>query len=115
MKFEGKTVEVSDMDSTILITGYLDPVKNLFVVTCGSEAAEKQKVQRMLMKGFASVAGRRVETEYKRIVRPIALSVAQHNAVNAYNIEYMSALISYLHATAGFPVNETWLATINKG
>ena len=56
-----------------------------------------------------------METEYKGIALPIALSVTQHTAANAYNIECILALISYLHITVGFPVKEIWLAATNKG
>ena len=67
------------------------------------------------MNGIASAVRQRVETEYRGIVRPIALTIAEHIAANAYNIECIPALISYLHATVGFPVKDNWLAAINKG
>ena len=56
-----------------------------------------------------------METEYKGIVRPLQLTPAQHTAANAYTISCVPALISYLHACAGFPVTETWIDAINKG
>ena len=60
-------------------------------------------------------AGQRVETEYKGIVRPIQLTIEQHTATNAYTISCVPALISYLHACAGFPVVTTWIKATNKG
>ena len=104
MKFESEIVEVSNREGNILITGYLDLVKKLFMVPCNSEATEEQRVQRMQIKGFAGVAEQRVETKYKEIMQLVALLAAQHTAVNTYSIEYVLVLISYLHATSGFPV-----------
>ena len=37
------------------------------------------------------------------------------NSMNAYRIANIPALISYLHACAGFPVISTWIYAINKG
>lgn len=38
--FKGETVEVSDSDGNILITGFLDPVKGLFLVPINDRATE---------------------------------------------------------------------------
>ena len=47
LKFKGETVDVSEKNGNILITGHPDPVKNLFMVPCKSEAADQQRVQRI--------------------------------------------------------------------
>ena len=73
--------------------------------------AEQQRVT----SGFAGAAGQRVETEYKGKVQPLQLIPAQHTAANTYTISWVPALISYLHACAGFPVIATWIDAINKG
>ena len=67
MTFKGETVEISDSNSDILITGYLDPVKDLFMVLIDGVVAKEQRVA----SGFAGATGQRVETEYKGVIRPI--------------------------------------------
>ena len=46
VKFEGETVEMSDKEEDILITGFLDPVKNLSMVPSYSQAAEDQRMEK---------------------------------------------------------------------
>ena len=36
-------------------------------------------------------------------------------AFSAYSLPRVEALVQYLHATAGFPIKSTWLATIKAG
>lgn len=110
IKYKGETVEVSDKDSNILITDFLDPVKNLFMVSINGVAEEQQR-----MNSIARFSVQRVDTKYRGTIQSMAFYKAQHTAVNAYNIEYVPALILYLHATAGFLVKYTWLLAINKG
>ena len=109
--FKGETVEISNSEGDVLITGYLDPAKDLFMVpTDDDDDVEPQRVTL----GFAGAAGQKVETEYDGGVRPI-LTPEQHTAASAYTIPCVQALISYLHACAGFPVIPTWIDAINKG
>ena len=110
MTFKGETVDINNSEGDVLITGFLDPVKDLFMVPIDDDA-EQQRVT----SGFAGAAGQRVETEYKGIVRPLQLTPAQHTAANAYTISCVPVLTSYLHACAGFPVTTTWIDAINKG
>ena len=42
--FKGETVEVSDSDGNVLITGFLDPVKGLFMAPI-DDLAEEQRVK----------------------------------------------------------------------
>ena len=55
--FKGETVEISNSVGDVLITGFLDPTKDLFKVPIDNDA-EQQRVA----SGFAGVAGERVET-----------------------------------------------------
>ena len=55
--FKGETVEISNREGDVLITGFLDPVKDLFMVPIGDEA-EQQRVT----SGFDGAVGQRVET-----------------------------------------------------
>ena len=110
MTFKGKIVEISNSEGEVLITGYLDSAKDLFMVPIDDDDVEQQRVA----SGFAGTVGQRVETEYNGIVQPI-LTPEQHTTTNAYTISCVPALISYLHACAGFPVIATWIDAINKG
>ena len=42
------------------------------------------------------------------------MTAVEHTAANAYRNVNILALISYLHACAGFPVIATWIYAINK-
>ena len=110
MTFKGETVEISNSEGDILVTGFLYPVKDLYMVPIDDED-EQQRVT----SGFAGAIDQRVESEYKGIVWPIKLTTEQLTAVNAYTILCVPALISYLHACADFPVIATWIEAINKG
>ena len=110
--FKGETVEVSDSSSNVLITGFLDPMRDLFMVPIDDWAAE-QRVKETT--NFAGAAMKCIETDYNGIIRPILLTSEQHTAANAYAITNIPALISYLHACAGFPKIVTWIFAINKG
>ena len=112
--FKGETVEVSDSDGNVLITDFLDPVKGLFLVPIDDHAAE-QRVNKQETLMFAGSASQWIETDYNGVVRLILLTAEQHTAANAYSIANIPALISYLHACAGFSVIATWIYTINKG
>ena len=112
--FKGETVEVSDSDDTVLITGLLDPEKVLFLVPIDDCAAEQRVKERELLM-FVGTASQCIETGYDGIVRPILLTSEQHTTANAYSITNIPALISYLHVCAGFPVIATWIYVINKG
>ena len=59
--FTGETVEVSDSDGNILITGFLDTVKNLFIVPI-DDNAEEQRVKKTT--GFAGATGQWIKTDY---------------------------------------------------
>ena len=115
MTFKGETVEISDSNSDILITGYLDPVKDLFMVPIDGVVAEKQRVEMLLTLGFSGAIRQRMETEYKGIVCPILLTTELHTAANTYKISCIPALILYMQACAGFPMIATWNNAINKG
>ena len=67
--FKGGIVENSNNKGDILITGFLDPVKDLFMVPIDNDA-EQQRVT----SGFTGAASQRVETEYKDIVQPLHLT-----------------------------------------
>ena len=112
--FKGETVDVSDNDGNILITGFLDPVKGLFLVPINNHATE-QRVKHRETSGFTSTARQCDETDYDGVVQPILLTAEEHTAANAYRITNIPVLISYLHARAGFPVIATWIYAINKG
>ena len=112
--FKGETVEVSDSDGNVLITGFLDPVEDLFMVPI-NDCAEEQKVKEKESLGFSGTASQWIETDYDGVVRPILLTSEQHTAANAYSITSILALISYHHACAGLPVIVTWIYVINKG
>ena len=112
--FKGETVEVSDSDGNILITGFLDPIKGLFLVPIDDRATE-QRAKRREPSMFAGNARHSMEIDYDGIVEPILLTTEEHTAANAYRIANIPALISYLHACAGFPVIATWIYAINKG
>ena len=43
------------------------------------------------------------------------IEISQHRASIAYSIKCVPKLIRYLHASAGFPVKEMWIAAIAKG
>ena len=115
--FKRETVEISDSDGNIIITGYPNPVKDLFMVPINdvSSMVEYQKVNMSLTSGFTGATGQRVETGYDGVVSPILLTVEQHTAANTHTISCVSALISYLHACASFPVIVTWIIATNKG
>ena len=49
------------------------------------------------------------------ITAPILLTPEEHTAANTYRMTNIPALISYLHACAGFPMIATWIHAINKG
>ena len=96
--FKVETVEISNSEGDVLITGFLDPTKDLFMVPIDDDDGEQQRVTL----GFAWAVSQRAETEYNGIVRPI-LTPEQHTAANAYTISCVPAFISYLHTCAGFP------------
>ena len=83
--FKGETVEVSDSDGNILITGFLDPVKDLFMVPIDT-CAKEQRVKEKESPGFAGTTSQWIGTDYDVIVRPILLTSEQHTAANAYSI-----------------------------
>ena len=107
-------MEVSDSDGNVLITGFLDPVKGLFLVPIDDRATE-QRVKKQETSMFTGTANQCIETDFDGTVHPILLTAEQHTAANAYRIANIPALISYLHACAGFPVIATWMYAINKG
>ena len=104
--FKGERVEVSDSDGNILITGFLDPVKGLFLVPIDDRATE-QRVKHREPSMFAGTARHCIETDFNGVVQPILLTVEEHTAANAYRIANIPALISYLHACAGFHIIAT--------
>ena len=110
--FRGETVEISNSDGNILITGFLDPVKDLFMIPI-DDNAEEQRVKEPT--GFTEATSHWIEPDNNGAVRPILLMSKQHTAANAYNITNVTALISYLHICAGFLVIATWIYVINKG
>ena len=65
--FKGETVEISNSEGEVLITGYLDPEKDLFMVPIDDDDVEPQRVT----SGFAGAASQIVEIEYDGTVRPI--------------------------------------------
>ena len=75
--------------------------------------AEEQRVKEPT--GFVGVTSHWIETDYNGVVRLLLLTSEQHTEANAYSISNVPALISYLHACAGFPVIATWIYAINKG
>ena len=109
--FKGEAFEISDSDGNILITGFLDPEKDLFVISIDNDA-KGQRVKEPV--GFAGATSYWIETDYNVIVRPILLTSKQHTMANAYSISNVPALISYPHACVGFPVIVTWIHAINK-
>ena len=111
--FQGETVEVSDSSDNVLITGFLDHVRDLFMVPIDDRAAEQRVKEKTNFAGAAM--NNSIETDYNGIIRPILLTSKQHTAANAHAITNIPALISYLHACAGFPVIATWIFVINKG
>ena len=119
--FKGETVEVSDSDGNILITGFLDPIKGLFMVPIDdrTDRTTDQRVKHQEPTMFASLvpgtAQHSMKIDYGDVVEPILLTAEEHTAANAYRITNIPALISYLHACAGFPVIATWIHAINKG
>ena len=80
MTFKGEIVEISNSEGDVLITGFLDPTNDLFIVPIDDDVKQQR-----VTSGFAGEAGQRVETEYDGIVRPI-LTPEQHTAANAYTI-----------------------------
>ena len=107
-------MEVSDSDGNVLITGFLDPAKGLFLVSINDRTME-QRVKKQGPSMFTGTANQCIETDFNGIVRLILLTTEQHTAANAYRIANIPALISYLHACAGFPIIATWTYAINKG
>ena len=101
--FKGETVEVSDSDSdgNVLITNFLDSMKDLFMVPVDYNVGE-QRVKEST--GFAGATSQLIKTNYDGVVRPILLMSKQHIAANASTITNVSTLISNLHACARFPV-----------
>ena len=94
--FKGETVEVSDSDGNVLIKGFFNPVKDLFMVPI-DDRAEEQRMKEKESLGFAGTASQWIETDYDGVVRPILLTSEQHTAANAYSIANIPALIFYLH------------------
>ena len=86
--FKGETVEVSDSDGNVLVTGFLNPVKGLFLVPIDDRAA-KQRVKEQETSMFTGTASQCIETDYNVIVRPILLTAEQHTAANAYSIAHL--------------------------
>ena len=116
--FKGGTVNVSDDDGNILITGFLDPINGLFLVPL-DDRTEEQRVKSRQPSMFASLvpgtAQHSMKIDTNDITAPILLTPEEHTAANAYCMTNIPALISYLHACAGFPVLATWIYAINKG
>ena len=97
-------MEVSDSDGNILITGFLDPVKGLFL----DDRATEQRMKHWEPSLFASTARHCNKTDYDGVVQPIFLIAEEHTAAaNSYRIANIPALISYLNACARFPVIAT--------
>ena len=65
--FKSETVEISNSEGEVLITGYLDPAKDLFMVPIDDDDVEPQRVT----SGFAGAAAQKVETKYDGVIRPI--------------------------------------------
>jgi hypothetical protein len=42
-------------------------------------------------------------------------SIGQEEAANLYSFPFMGQTIKYLHAMAGYPVEETWTKAIHAG
>ena len=61
MTFKGETVKISNSEGDVLITGFLDPVKDLIMVPIDDDA-EQQRVA----SGFAGTASQRVKTNLAR-------------------------------------------------
>ena len=105
-------MEVSNSDGNILITGFWDPVRDLFIVPI-NDHAEEQRVKETTC--FVGATSQWIGTDYNGVVRPILLPSEQHTAANAYAITNIPSLVSYLHACAGFLVIATYIYAINKG
>ena len=73
MTFKGETVKTINSDENILITGFLDLVKDLFMLPIDNVSAntEKQFVDKTLTSGFAGATSQWLETEYDGVVRLI--------------------------------------------
>ena len=100
--FKGETVEVNDNDGNVLITGFIDPLKDLFRVSinnCAEEQCVKEKESPM----FAGTVSQWIETDYDGVVQSILLTSEQDTAANAYIIANILALISYVPHLRWFP------------
>ena len=72
--FKGQTVKVSNSNGNALITGFLDPVKYLFMVPINNRA-EKRKAREKESPMFAGTANQWIETNYNGVVRPILFDI----------------------------------------
>ena len=86
--FKEETVDISNSEGDVLITGFLDPVKDLFMVPIDDEAEQQR-----MTSGFAGATGQRVETEYKGIVQPIKLTTEQQNNRTTYCYQCIHHLV----------------------
>ena len=89
--FNDNGVSVNNSKGEEVMRGHLDLGRNLYIVPADNTVPYEAPKDRNI-----------VET-------------SQHRASIAYRIKCVPKLIRYLHAAAGFPVKEMWLAAIAKG
>ena len=94
--FNNKGVLVNNSEGETVIRGHLDLGNNLYIVPAGDTHAPT------------------VPNETPQKTRNIVI-LSQHRASIAYSIKCVPKLIKYLHASAGSPVKEMWIAAIAKG
>ena len=94
--FNNKGVLVNNSKGETVIRGHLDLGNNLYMVPADDTHAPT------------------VQYEAPTATRNI-VELSQHRASIVYSIKCVLKLIKYLHAAAGFPMKEMWVAAIAKG
>ena len=112
--FDEHHVKVYNQANKLLLVGHRDPLRNLYMIPIeDSQEKENAPVPRVGPKKQSS--GNSMRIIAPGIPRSLSFPKSlEHKAASAYEIRNVPALISYLHATAGWIPKETLLDGINN-
>ena len=125
ISFDENHVKVYNKDNKLLLVGHRDPLRNLYIIPIKENSDGQPRVNVAEPR-----VGPRKAPSVKPSIRlmvpgiPCSLSVPKipvqqlqpvhHQAENAYKIQQVPVLVSYLHATTGWIPKETLLAGIDE-
>ena len=108
--FDEHHVKVYNRENKLLIVGHHDPLRNLNIIPIEGNGDDQPRVNKMEPR--VPNIPRALTAPRLCLTQPYMM---QHQAANACKICQVLALISYLHATAGWILKETLLVGIKEG